>query len=99
MPFDGTCDRAFYHSINPACNELGIQCDRVDADLTEKSIIQQIVTGIYEADVVIVDITSSNPNVLYELGVSHTLPYPNKTIVIAKKGSQIPFDIYMESEK
>jgi hypothetical protein len=94
MPFDGSCDSAYYNAILPACAELSVKCERLDADLSEQSIVQQIVNGIYDADVVIADITGANPNVFYELGISHALPYPNKTIVIAKKGTKIPFDIH-----
>lgn len=100
MPFDGSCESPYYKAIRPACDELSrndeltIKCDRVDANLTEKNIIEQIVNGIYDADIVIANITGSNPNVFYELGISHALPYPNKTIIIAKKGNKIPFDIH-----
>jgi hypothetical protein len=94
MPFDGSCDRPYYKAILPACSESGIKPWRVDADLSEKNILRQVVSGIYEADLVIANITGANPNVFYELGISHTLPYPNRTIVIAKEGTTIPFDIH-----
>jgi len=93
MPFDGSCDSPYHSAIRPACADLAVDCHRIDLDLSEDSIIRQVVSRIYDADIVIANITGGNPNVLYEVGISHTLPYRNKTIMIAKRGTNIPFDI------
>lgn len=56
------------------------------------SINSAIVKGLLNSDVVIVDVTGRNPNVFLELGIRYALR--NKiTIVIAQKGTAIPFDI------
>jgi hypoxanthine phosphoribosyltransferase len=56
------------------------------------SITASIVEDLVKADVVIVDITGRNPNVFLELGMRYALR--NKiTIIIAQKGTLIPFDI------
>ena len=47
---------------------------------------------LYHADVVIADISTSNPNAIYELGVRHTLR-PFSTIIIKEDEGKIPFDI------
>src|SRR5262249_8714957 len=44
------------------------------------------------ADVVIADLSTSNANAIYELGVRHALR-PHTTIVIAEKNFKFPFDI------
>lgn len=58
---------------------------------TQQSILKDIVQMIYNADVIIADLTNLNANVFYELGIAHTLN--KKVIVITKDISQLPFDI------
>lgn len=50
-----------------------------------------IVNELYKADIVIADITGLNPNVMYELGIRHTLK--DNTILIAQHKNQIPSDL------
>jgi hypothetical protein len=47
---------------------------------------------IFKADIVVADISTLNPNALYELGVRHALR-PNTTIVISEEQTKYPFDI------
>jgi tetratricopeptide (TPR) repeat protein len=47
---------------------------------------------LLEADVVIADLSTSNANAIYELGVRHALR-PHTTIVIAEKQFKFPFDL------
>ncbi len=53
--------------------------------------IKGIVNKLYQADVVIADITGLNPNVMYELGIRHTLM--DNTILLAQDTTQIPSDL------
>jgi O-acetyl-ADP-ribose deacetylase (regulator of RNase III) len=48
---------------------------------------------IYQADVTVVDTTSLNPNVFYELGVRHSL-VGCVTVIIKRKGTKVPFNIH-----
>lgn len=57
----------------------------------QRNIIQDIVVGIAEADIIIADLTGLNPNVFYELGIAHTMD--KKTIVITQNIDDLPFDI------
>lgn len=93
MPFDGTCDSPYYNAILPACMGLDIKCIRIDEDWSQGAIMQDIINGLFDSDMVVANITGANPNVYYELGISHALPYPNKTIMIAKHGTEFPFNI------
>jgi hypothetical protein len=47
---------------------------------------------IYQSDIVVVDITTSNANVYYELGIRHALA-KGVTLLIRRKGTTIPFNI------
>src|ERR1043166_9861938 len=48
--------------------------------------------NLLAADLVIADLSTSNANALYELGVRHALR-PHTTIVMAEKGFAFPFDL------
>lgn len=47
---------------------------------------------LMKADLVIADITTLNPNAIYELGVRHALK-PYSTIIMAEEKCRIPFDL------
>jgi hypothetical protein len=58
---------------------------------TQQNILKDIIEMIYNADVIIADLTELNPNVFYELGIAHTLH--KKVIAISQDISTLPFDI------
>lgn len=57
----------------------------------QRSILQDIVDGIYQADVIIADLTGLNANVFYELGLAHAMN--KKVIIITQEIGELPFDI------
>lgn len=58
------------------------------------TITKQIVSEIYNADLVIANLTEKNPNVMYELAFRHCLGTP--VITIAENETQLPADIIGE---
>lgn len=58
------------------------------------SITKQIISEIYNAELVIANLTNRNPNVMYELAFRHSLGKP--VIMIAESGTSLPSDIIME---
>ena len=58
--------------------------------LDQAEITEQVFSQIRDADLVIADVTGGNANVMYELGLRHTLH--KATIQIGEHG-QLPFDI------
>lgn len=58
------------------------------------SITKQVITEIYNAELVIANLTNRNPNVMYELAFRHSLGKP--IIMIAEAGTNLPLDIIME---
>ncbi len=67
--------------------------DAIRADFITKtgSINKSVIQHIYNADLLIADLTDLNPNVFYELGVRHALR--NGTILVALEGTKLPFDV------
>jgi hypothetical protein len=85
-------DKSYRIIIRKAVEESGLECIRAD-DVVHAGIIDK---PMYElllgADVVVADLSTSNANAIYELGVRHALR-PHTTIVIAEKNFKFPFDI------
>lgn len=85
-------DKTYDNIIRPVCKSLKIDCFRAK-DIVHSGVIDKpMYDWLYKADIVIADISTLNPNALYELGVRHALK-PFSTIVISEKGLKYPFDI------
>lgn len=69
-----------------------IDCVRCDDIEEAGSIRADMFDAILRADIAVVDITSQNPNVFYELGVRHAVK-ECVTVIICRKADQIPFNI------
>jgi hypothetical protein len=93
---DGTevrkhADMMLKHLIEPVVGEFEMQVVR--ADRIEKSglITKQIFEHLAHARLCVADLSFSNPNAFYELGVRHVMKRP--TIQMIRKGDRIPFDV------
>jgi nucleoside 2-deoxyribosyltransferase len=54
-------------------------------------IIRDITKSIYDAQIIIADLTGRNPNVMYELGLAHAANKP--VIMLVQSEEDIPFDV------
>lgn len=90
MPFSKEFDEV-YETIKGACLSSGLKHRRVDDIWEEPTIIQDIFNLIITAPIVIADLSGKNPNVLYEIGIAHTLG--KHVIPISQHIDDIPFDI------
>jgi hypothetical protein len=79
-----------FTAIKDVCKERGLKWSRTDQDSTTSRIYQRIVDGIRRATFVIADVSVGTLNVYYELGYAEALGKP--VIVIAKEGTELPFD-------
>lgn len=85
-------DKTFTKLIEPVFKELNINCFRAK-EIRHTGIIDlPMYEWIYKADIVVADISTLNPNAIYELGVRHALR-PFTTIVISEKELKYPFDL------
>jgi chaperonin GroEL len=90
MPFGALFDGYYQKIIRPAAEKAGLAAVRSDEVYSTKSIIQDIWSKIWQARVIVADVTGKNPNVNYELGLCHALGIP--TIVITRDIDDVPFD-------
>ncbi|GAB6191435.1 hypothetical protein [Desulfocastanea catecholica] len=74
-------------------HELNFTCMRAK-DLTGGGyILDDILKGIEESEIVIADLTTSNPNVFYEVGIAHTRKDKEKIILLTQNIDTVPFDL------
>jgi O-acetyl-ADP-ribose deacetylase (regulator of RNase III) len=85
-------DKVYDYFLKPIIEALGLNCVRCDKIGESGWIHAKMFEHIYESDVALVDITTLNPNVFYELGVRHSLA-PSVTVLIKRRGTNIPFNI------
>lgn len=85
-------EKLLEHIVQPVVEDkLGLEV--IVAHKIDKpgNITRQVMKLLFEADLVIADLTEHNPNVMYELAVRHATGEP--VVTIAQKGTTPPFDI------
>ena len=85
-------NRTFENIIEPAVTAAGLECIRADKIIHSTVIDKPMYDNLLDADLVIADLSTSNANAIYELGVRHALR-PHTTIVIAEAQFTFPFDL------
>jgi hypothetical protein len=85
-------NRTYEDIIKPAVIEAGLNCVRADEIIHSTVIDKPMYDNLLGADLVIADLSTSNANAIYELGVRHALR-PRRTIVMAENNFSFPFDL------
>lgn len=85
-------NRTYENIIKPTVEAAGLHCIRADEIVHSTVIDKPMYEQLLGADLVIADLSTSNANALYELGVRHALR-PHATIVMAEKNFNFPFDL------
>jgi hypothetical protein len=91
MPFSLEWSNDVHRCLSDACEAAAVQPVRGDDLFTPTDILNDIWHGINDADFVVADITGRNPNVLYELGIAHTLAKP--VLIVSRTAADIPIDL------
>jgi len=81
-----------FEIIQEAIKDAGLECIRADKVMHSGSIDVEMWEEILNADLVVADVSTSNWNAAYELGVRHALR-PRSTIVVAEDQFEFAFDI------
>lgn len=69
-----------------------IECVRCDKIAQSGWVHRLMISHIHDAEVAVVDLSTLNPNVFYELGVRHALRR-SVTVLLCRKGTKTPFNI------
>src|SRR6185503_6195119 len=86
-------DMSYQNMIKPAVEAAGLKCIRADEIVHSGMIDVPMYEQLLTADVVVADLSTSNRNALYELGIRHALR-PYTTVVVAEDGNKtFPFDL------
>lgn len=94
MPFrDKESEDIKERVIKKVCEELGLELKRADDYFTSTAIIDDVISAIKDADIIIADITGKNPNVFYELGYAHALKQKRTILITRENPENMPFDI------
>ncbi len=83
---------ASYEVIREAVEAAGLECIRADEIAHSGLIDKPMYEEILNADLVIADLSTSNVNAVYELGVRHAVR-PRTTIIVAESQFDFAFDI------
>lgn len=91
MPFAEEFKDVYKHLIFEELERAGYFVIRADDIKSQNNIMSDVVKGIITSDLIIADLTGSNPNVYYELGIAHALD--KKVILITQEINELPFDL------
>jgi hypothetical protein len=95
MPFTNDLTGIYNAFVKPTIEDKQFRliCRRADDVKSNKAIMQDIWKSICEARLVVADLSGLNPNVMYELGIAHTLG--KETVLIYQRGGDVkfPFDL------
>lgn len=94
MQFSSPYDEVYSHVIQGACDKFNIDAIRADEIYGPGIIIKDVIDRISQSQVVIADISPTNPNVYFEVGYALALGKP--IILLAQRRmpeSPLPFDL------
>ena len=85
-------NKTYKNIIRPSVIKAGFECVRADEIKDSGLIDKSMYVLLMHAELVIADITTYNPNAIYELGIRHAVR-PFSTIILKEKDGKIPFDL------
>lgn len=90
-PFSEPFDTIYSDHIRPLARRAGFSIERADEIYGTQPIIEDIWECINSAEIIIADVTGRNPNVMYEIGMAHTVGRP--VIILSQRIDDVPFDL------
>jgi hypothetical protein len=94
MPFAAKFNKV-YSTIREVfeSDEITFTCKRADDIRGGGHVMESVLQEIGESEIIIADLTGSNPNVFYELGITHMVKNANKVILLTQDIKSMPFDL------
>ncbi len=90
MPFQEPYNTIYLDHVKPAIERSGFECLRADDFYSTNSVMTDIWNGINNCRFLVAELSSRNPNVMYELGIAHALG--KAVIMICQQAEDVPFD-------
>ena len=91
MPFGEGFDEIYALFFAETLEEAGYRVERADNSKNAQSILKDIVTSLSTCRLVVADLSDSNPNVYYELGLAHAFRRP--VVMLTQSLDDLPFDL------
>jgi len=85
-------DRIYAAAIKPGIDKAGMRPVRADEEQLGGIIHKAMFERLLVCEYAVADLTTSNPNVMYELGVRHAAR-PRTTLTVYATSSPLPFDV------
>lgn len=91
IPHDREFDDLFYHYIKPSMEIHGLTVLKADNIFKPGNILSQVWAQIRMAEVIVVDVSGQNSNVIFELGLCYGIQ--RCPILLTRDPSELPFNI------
>jgi len=92
MPFGSEPLQFVYEQyIKSTLSECQVECVRGDDMFGSDVVMEDVLAGILNADLIIADLTGLNANVFYEVGLAHGIGKP--VLLLAQSLDDVPFDL------
>src|ERR1700730_4710552 len=85
-------DEIYEQVIRPATEAADMEPIRADEEIVGGIIHKPMFERLIICEYGLADVTTANPNVLYELGIRHAFR-PRSTLIVYAKGHHLPFDV------
>lgn len=90
-PFADPFNSIYFNFIAPSVQSCQWTIERADDYFSAGPVLEQVWERINESSFVLADLTGQNPNVMYEIGIAHTVGRP--VMLITQNVEDIPFDL------
>jgi hypothetical protein len=90
-PFSEPFNSIYAEHIVPTFKRKKFTIRRADEIFSTDVIIEDVWAGINSASIVVADVSGKNPNVMYEVGLAHTIGKP--VLMISQSADDLPFDL------
>jgi hypothetical protein len=90
-PHNKEFDTFFSAHIAPLANQYSLEIIRLSPVYGKQKSISAIMKNIYEAVIIVADVSGKDPNVLYALGMAHLIGKP--LVILSQDPTDIPIDL------
>jgi len=91
IPYRDEMEDVWDYGIKPVVKSAGYICERADLSSFTGDVMQWVRSRIKTADIVVADLTGSNPNVYLEVGYAWGVEVP--TILLCSETEELKFDV------